>query len=58
MKATQESKKRQSHPELYILLFLGVKPQALKKKGYSEATVYKYNRQLPYIRKKINELLN
>jgi len=52
-----EQKQRQSHPELYVLLFLGVKPQVLKSKGYSEATIYKYNRQLPDIRKKLNDLL-
>lgn len=49
--------KRQSHPELYILLLLGIKPQALKNKGYSKATIYKYNRQLPVIRKRLNEIL-
>ncbi len=49
--------KRQSHPELYILLFLGVKPKNLEKHGYSKATIYKYNRALPEVRKRLNELL-
>ncbi len=49
--------KAQSHPELYILLFLGVKPQVLKKCGYSESTIYKYNRQLPVIKKRLSHLL-
>jgi len=53
----KENTKRQSHPELYILLFLGVKPQQLIKKGYSEATVYAYNRKIPFLKKNLNELL-
>jgi len=47
---------RQSHPELYVLLLMGVEPKALEKKGYSKATVYSYNRKLPAIRKRLNEL--
>jgi hypothetical protein len=50
-------KTRQSHPELYVLLLMGVKPQALVKHGYSEATIYKYNRALPIIHKKLNEIM-
>lgn len=52
-----ETKRRQSHPELYILLFLGVKPKVLEKHGYSMATIYKYNGQIPRIKEKINKLL-
>lgn len=48
--------KRKSHPELFILLAMGVKPKTLIDKGYSEATVYKYNRQMPEIKEKINQL--
>ena len=55
---TKDSKKRQSHPELFILLFLGTKPKILQKHGYSRATIYKYNRQIPEIKKKLNQLLN
>ena len=49
--------KRQSHPELYILLALGVKPDILIKKGYSKVTVYSYNRKVKDVRERLNELL-
>ncbi|MCX6818511.1 MAG: hypothetical protein NT129_00745 [Candidatus Aenigmarchaeota archaeon] len=48
---------RQSHPELYVLLLMGIEPKTLQKKGYSKATIYSYNRKLPEIRKKLNELI-
>lgn len=48
---------RQSHPELFILLYLGIKPNALIARGYSKATIYKYNRQMPAIKKAVNGLL-
>ncbi len=51
------SKIRKSHPELYILLFLGIDVQRLEKKGYSINTIYAYNRKLPGIRKKLNEMI-
>ncbi len=50
--------KRQSHPELYILLALGVKPNVLIKKGYSKVTVYSYNRKVKDVRERLNELLS
>lgn len=50
--------KRQSHPEIYILLTLGVKPDVLIKKGYSEATVYAYNRKVKDVKERLNELLS
>lgn len=34
-----------------------VKPQALIAKGYSEATIYKYNRQIPRIKECLNEMI-
>jgi len=49
--------KRQSHPELYILLALGIKPQTLISRGYSSNTVYKYNKAIPEIKKKIDSFL-
>lgn len=49
--------KRQSHPELYILLALGVKPDVLIKKGYSKVTVYSYNRKVKDVKSRLNELL-
>lgn len=50
--------KRQSHPELYILLALGVKPEKLIKKGYSKVTVYSYNRKVKDVKERLNELLS
>lgn len=49
--------KRSGHPELFILLWIGIKPQKLIDRGYSRATVYKYSAQMGEIRKKINEFL-
>ncbi len=55
---SENTLRRQSHPELYILLVLGVKPDVLIKKGYSQNTVYAYNRKVKEVREKLNELLN
>jgi hypothetical protein len=49
--------KRQSHPELHILLAIGIPPRILIEKGYSKATVYKYSRAIEESRKKIIEML-
>ena len=49
--------RRQSHPELWMLLMFGVKPDVLIKRGYSKATVYSYSRRIPAARKRINELI-
>jgi hypothetical protein len=46
---------RQSHPEIFILLALGITPVSLIKSGYSSNTVYKYNRQLPLVKKNIEK---
>lgn len=49
---------RGKHPEIYIMLWLGVKPQVLVQQyGYSEQTVYKYNNELPKMLKLISDLL-
>ena len=53
----ENSIKRQSRPELYILLTLGIKPDVLIKKGYSKVTVYSYNRKVKDVRGKLNELI-
>ncbi len=50
--------KRQSHPEIYILLTLGVKPDILIKKSYSKVTVYSYNRKVKDVRERLNSLLS
>ena len=52
----KETTKRQSHPEIYILLTLGIKPEVLIKKGYSKATIYAYNRKVKDIKAQLNEL--
>jgi len=52
-----ENEKRSGRPELYILLLMGVKPDVLIKKGYSKATVYSYNRKIPALKKRINEMI-
>ena len=52
-----ENQKRQSRPEIYILLTMGVRPDVLIKRGYSEATVYAYNRKVKDVKDRLNELL-
>ena len=52
------NEKRSSHPELYIMLTLGIKPDILIKKGYSKVTVYSYNRKVIEIRNKLTQLLD
>lgn len=47
---------RKSHPELFLMLGMGIEPQKLIERGYSKATVYKYNKQLKEAKKIINEL--
>ena len=48
--------KRQSRPEIILLLTIGVEPKALISKGYSTATVYKYSGLVKEAKKKINEM--
>lgn len=45
---------RSSRPALWILLFLGLKPDVLIEMGYSKGTVYKYSAQLPKIKQELN----
>lgn len=54
----EDVKKRSVKPELYVLLTLGIKPQVLIELGYSEATIYKYNRKVKEIRETLNTLLH
>ncbi len=53
----KEANKRQSRPEIYVLLTLGIKPDVLIKKGYSKATIYAYNRKVKDVRERLNKLL-
>jgi len=59
MKLNSElNNKRQSHPEIYILLTLGIKPEILIRKGYSKATIYAYNRKVKDVRERLNKLIS
>ncbi len=49
--------KRQSHLEVIVLLAMGVSPKVLISKGYSRASVYNYNKKIPMMRKKLDELI-
>ena len=48
---------RKKQPEIYILFFLGFKPQEIIKLGYSEGTTYKYHKEYPKIIENLKSVL-